>query len=135
MKLKVYLTAFFAVFVGLLVPSYAYAEGYFETRMDRVRSGFGTRAWIDNNIDSYSTEITASGCLNDPHGSPGKVEFTLKRHIPILPDSNHGTRNLNGCYRSFDRGSWGRVVPGRYYAIVGTYDWNHLTINWLKVVY
>ncbi len=116
-------------------PPVAHAEGYFESNMRGVRSGFATRTWYDGNMDGYNTEITASGCLNNPHGSPGKVEFTVHRKLNWRPDVNLGTRNLNDCYRSWARGGWGRPVAGTYYAGVHTYSWNYLTVNWLKVVY
>lgn len=120
---------------SLMLTPMANAEGYFESSMHGVRSGFSTRQWVDRNVDGYNTEITASRCLNNPHGSPGKVEFTLRRKVSLRPDVNMGTRNLNGCYGSWARGGWGRVTAGTYYASVGTYDWNRLTVNWLKVIY
>ncbi|AEX76360.1 hypothetical protein NY035_00945 [Corynebacterium diphtheriae bv. mitis] len=135
MKATNYLVAALLASTTLISPISAHAEGFFETRLDGVRTGFITRSWNDRNYDGYNTEITAANCLNNPHGSPGRVEFTLKKKIPVLPDHDLGTRTLNGCYREWDRGNWGRVAAGDYYAVVGTFDWNRLTINWLKVVY
>ncbi|KAA8725055.1 hypothetical protein F4V58_05185 [Corynebacterium phocae] len=59
----------------------------------------------------------------------------MHRAIKFWPDVNLGSRNLNHCYRSWDRGNWGNVASGLYYGEVQTFDWNQLTIEWPKVVY
>lgn len=84
----------------------ALAEGYFETHVKAVLDGFQTRRWSDSNSDGYNTEITASGCTNAVHGSPGKVTFTLRRELDFRPDANLGERYVNGCYKSWERGVW-----------------------------
>ena len=118
-----------------LVMPVAHAEGYFESRIDNARNGFQTRRWADRNADSFNTELTAATCINNPHGSPGKVEFTLRRHESWRPDPHLGTRVLNRCYGGWDRGGWGRQAAGTYYAQLGTFGWNRLTVNWVKVVW
>lgn len=59
----------------------------------------------------------------------------MLRNLSFRPDINLGERYLNRGYTSWDRGGWGRLPAGNYYAQVGTFDWNRLSINWLKVVY
>lgn len=113
----------------------ANAEGHFETSVSGVSDGFRTRGWVDRNIDGYNTEITAATCLNDPHGSPGKVEMTLRRELSMKPDPDLGSRSLNKCYGGWDRGGWGRQAAGNYHADIHTFDWNHLTIKWMKFVW
>ena len=124
--------------VALAITSFvvpANAEGHFETSVNGIRDGFKTRSWSDRNIDGFNTEITAATCLNTPHGSPGKVEMTLRRTLAGQPDPDLGSRSLNRCYGGWDRGGWGRQAAGNYHADIHTFDWNRLTINWMKVVW
>ncbi|MEK0087146.1 hypothetical protein [Corynebacterium sp. KPL4072] len=32
-------------------------------------------------------------------------------------------------------GGWGRQAAGKYHADIHTFDWNHLTIKWMKFVW
>lgn len=134
MKKKI-TSVLFAVLAVQAFAAPANAEGSFETSVIGVRDGYQTRGWLDRNIDGYNTEITAATCLNQPHGSPGKVEMTLRRNLSGRPDPDLGSRALNRCYGGWDRGGWGRQASGNYHADIHTFSWNSLTIRWMKFVW
>lgn len=93
----------------------AYAEGGWSSYMTGVLTGFNSRTWQDQNIDSTSTSITFSGCtnnINPYHGVNAEVQLT--RETPFYqPDESQGRRSLN-CGGS-DTKYWGRFPAGSYH--------------------
>lgn len=103
---------------SLSVPAYA-AEEVFSSYLSRVRSGFRSRNWGDQNRTSNATTVALANCRSDYafRNNSAVMNLELRQDRPYAPDRSSGTRSYPCARTTYNTGtnSWGRQTSGNYF--------------------
>lgn len=110
------------------------AEGEWNSKLDRVLTGFNSRQWFDGQSDAADTTVTMSGCSRDD-GANHRMRVELRR-VRFGPDVNYGRKDFDRCNIEARIGNWGRPgARGDYYVTFNHYDFGRASATAVRTRY